>query len=86
MSNFQCESCGAVYIDNGITGYETKQCKTTADVIKGLNEKIVLLQNMNKSLKYTCLFGGGAIRGVSYIGAIKALEELGISPTTFGKR
>lgn len=35
---------------------------------------------MNKSLKYTCLFGGGAIRGVSYIGAIKALEELGISP------
>lgn len=50
MSNFQCESCGAVYIDNGITGYETKQCKTTADVIKGLNERIVLLQNMNKSL------------------------------------
>ena len=38
---------------------------------------------MNKSLKYTCLFGGGAIRGVSYIGAIKALEELGISPTTY---
>lgn len=35
---------------------------------------------MNRSLKYTCLFGGGAIRGVSYIGAIKALEELGISP------
>lgn len=35
---------------------------------------------MDKSLKYTCLFGGGAIRGVSYIGAIKALEELGISP------
>lgn len=50
MSNFQCESCGAVYIDNGITGYETKQCQTTADVIKGLNEKIVLMQNMNKSL------------------------------------
>lgn len=39
---------------------------------------------MNKSLKYTCLFGGGAIRGVSYIGAIKALEELGINPTTLG--
>ena len=38
---------------------------------------------MNKSLRYTCLFGGGAIRGVSYIGAIKALEELGISPTTY---
>lgn len=39
---------------------------------------------MNKSLKYTCLFGGGAIRGVSYIGAIKALEELRINPTTLG--
>ncbi len=38
---------------------------------------------MNKSLRYTCLFGGGAIRGVSYIGAIKALEELEISPTTY---
>ena len=37
---------------------------------------------MNRSLKYTCLFGGGAIRGVSYIGAIKALEELGIFSTT----
>lgn len=33
-------------------------------------------------LKYTCLFGGGAIRGISYVGAIKALEELEISPTT----
>ncbi len=37
---------------------------------------------MKNSLKYTCLFGGGAIRGVSYIGAIKAFEELGINPTT----
>ena len=37
---------------------------------------------MNKSFKYTCLFGGGAIRGVSYIGAVKALEELGITPQT----
>lgn len=39
---------------------------------------------MNKNLKYTCLFGGGAIRGVSYIGAIKAMEELGICIDTFG--
>lgn len=31
------------------------------------------------SNKYTCIFGGGAIRGVSYIGAIQALDELGIS-------
>lgn len=35
---------------------------------------------MENSFKYTCLFGGGAIRGVSYIGAIKAMEELGIVP------
>lgn len=33
-------------------------------------------------LKYTCLFGGGAIRGISYVGAVKALEELEINPTT----
>jgi len=34
---------------------------------------------MNKnSLKYTCLFGGGAIRGASYCGVVKALEELGV--------
>lgn len=37
---------------------------------------------MDNNFKYTCLFGGGAIRGVSYIGAIKALEELGVNPTT----
>lgn len=37
---------------------------------------------MRDSFKYTCLFGGGAIRGVSYIGAIKAFEELGINPST----
>lgn len=37
---------------------------------------------MKESLKYTCLFGGGAIRGISYIGVIKAMEELGIKPTT----
>lgn len=37
---------------------------------------------METSLKYTCLFGGGAIRGVVYIGAIKAFEELGIEIDT----
>lgn len=31
-----------------------------------------------KSFKYACLFGGGAIRGVAYCGTIKALEELGV--------
>ena len=33
---------------------------------------------MNHSLKYTCLFGGGAIRGLAYVGTIRALEELDI--------
>ena len=33
-------------------------------------------------LKYTCLFGGGAIRGAAHVGVIKALEELGIQIST----
>lgn len=33
---------------------------------------------MKNPLKYTCLFGGGAIRGLAYVGTIRALEELGI--------
>ena len=33
---------------------------------------------MDNPLKYTCLFGGGAIRGLAYVGAIRALEELDI--------
>lgn len=36
----------------------------------------------NKSLKYTCIFGGGAIRGIAYAGTLKALEEIGICPNT----
>lgn len=36
----------------------------------------------NKSLEYTCIFGGGAVRGVSYVGAAKALEELNIQMKT----
>ena len=36
----------------------------------------------NNSLKYTCLFGGGAIRGIAYVGTMRAMEELGINPTT----
>lgn len=35
---------------------------------------------INKSLDYTCIFGGGAIRGVSYVGVVKAMEDLGICP------
>lgn len=37
---------------------------------------------MGNSYKYTCIFGGGAIRGMAYIGAIKALEELEIYSET----
>lgn len=33
---------------------------------------------MSNPFKYTCLFGGGAIRGLAYVGTIRALEELGI--------
>jgi len=35
-------------------------------------------------LKYTCLFGGGAIRGLAYVGAIRALEELGVEYDIIG--
>ena len=33
---------------------------------------------MTNGLKYTCLFGGGAIRGLAYVGAVRAMEELGM--------
>ena len=33
---------------------------------------------MTPNLKYTCLFGGGAIRGLAYVGAVRAMEELGV--------
>lgn len=32
---------------------------------------------MRKNLKYNYIFGGGGIRGMTYIGAIKAIEEYG---------
>lgn len=34
-------------------------------------------------MKYTCLFGGGAIRGTAYVGAVRAMEELDINPQTY---
>lgn len=40
------------------------------------------MDKIDSSLKYTCIFGGGAIRGVSYAGAVRALEEIGICPNT----
>lgn len=36
----------------------------------------------HNDFKYTCLFGGGAIRGTAHIGVIKAFDRLGIIPTT----
>ena len=34
---------------------------------------------MNKNdLKYACLFGGGAIRGMAHIGVVRALNEMGV--------
>lgn len=39
---------------------------------------------MKNPLKYTCLFGGGAIRGLAYIGTIRALEELNIEYDIIG--
>lgn len=36
----------------------------------------------NKSENYTCIFGGGAVRGMAYAGSIKALEELNINIRT----
>ena len=39
---------------------------------------------MKNPLKYTCLFGGGAIRGLAYVGTIRALEELNIEYDIIG--
>lgn len=38
----------------------------------------------HNNLKYTCLFGGGAIRGAAHAGVLRALEALGIELTTLG--
>ncbi len=48
-----------------------------------LLKKENLSMTNNTSMKYTCLFGGGAIRGTAYVGAIRAMEELGINPQTY---
>lgn len=39
---------------------------------------------MTNPLKYTCLFGGGAIRGLAYVGTIRALEELDVEYDIIG--
>ena len=38
----------------------------------------------HNDFKYTCLFGGGAIRGTAHIGVLKAFNKLGIEPATLG--
>lgn len=37
----------------------------------------------NNKLKYNCVFGGGGIRGMCYIGAMRALEELDVEICSF---
>lgn len=41
-----------------------------------------IINFMNRKGNYTCIFGGGAVRGIAYIGAIKALQELKINIDT----
>lgn len=36
----------------------------------------------HNNFKYSCLFGGGAIRGAAHVGVLRALNELGIELTT----
>lgn len=40
-------------------------------------------KNMTMKGSYTCIFGGGAVRGLAYIGAIKALQQFGFNVKTF---
>ena len=42
-----------------------------------------LQHELMKSDDYVCILGGGAVRGIAYIGAIKALSELGINCRSF---
>lgn len=35
------------------------------------------------SKQYLCIFGGGAIRGLAYLGAMQAMQELGVKIKTF---
>ena len=39
---------------------------------------------MSGTIKYTCLFGGGAIRGLAYVGTVRALEEIGVESDIIG--
>lgn len=37
-----------------------------------------------ESIKYTCLFGGGAIRGAAHVGVLKAFKKLGLECDVYG--
>lgn len=37
-----------------------------------------------KNLQYTCLFGGGAIRGAAHVGVLKALDDVGVEINSLG--
>ena len=37
----------------------------------------------NKALDYVCIFTGGSIRGGAYVGALRAMEELGLNNKCF---
>ncbi len=37
----------------------------------------------NKALDYVCIFTGGSIRGGAYVGALRAMEELGVNNKCF---
>ena len=38
----------------------------------------------DENLKYTCLFGGGAVRGAAHVGVLRAFEQFGVSCDTYG--
>ena len=42
----------------------------------------IFLMREHNNFRYTCLFGGGAIRGAAHVGVLRALERLGIELST----
>lgn len=48
-----------------------------------LKNKFEVFVNKGTSKNYFCIFGGGAIRGLAYIGALNAMQELGIVLNSF---
>lgn len=42
----------------------------------------IFFMREHNNFRYTCLFGGGAIRGAAHVGVLRALERLGIELST----